>query len=53
MWALTPPPFPFFTLPGLDFWDRVNQQKWEPETLWVLQYYLSKVGVQRDTARTC
>ncbi len=27
---------------GLDFWDRVNRGEWEPETLWVLEWYLSR-----------
>ena len=36
---------------GLDFWDRVNQQRWEPETLWVLKYYLSKVRAWLKTHR--
>ena len=41
---LTPtPPFPPLPhTPGLDFWDRVNRGEWEPETLWVLEWYLSR-----------
>lgn len=32
--------FPGSTL-WLDFWDRVNNRKWEHETLWILEYFLS------------
>ena len=32
--------FPGSTL-WLDFWSRVNNAKWEHETLWVLEFYLS------------
>jgi FkbM family methyltransferase len=32
--------FPGSTL-WLDFWNRVNNGKWEHETLWVLEFYLS------------
>ena len=27
---------------GMDFWDKVNKGEWEPETLWVLEWYLSR-----------
>jgi len=26
----------------MDFWDKVNKGEWEPETLWVLEWYLSR-----------
>jgi len=32
--------FPGSTL-WLDFWNRVNNRKWEHETLWILEYFLS------------
>jgi FkbM family methyltransferase len=32
--------FPGSTL-WLDFWDRVTEGKWEHETLWILEYFLS------------
>jgi FkbM family methyltransferase len=34
------PLYPTLPAAGLDFWDRVNRGEWEPETLWVLEWYL-------------